>query len=258
MSNALTNRRDKSILYSRSAMLFFFILVISLYLNTSIILLSKGIALYSGLFFINPYIYSFTIFLYVVTFTLLILTSYYPYISVEEHGNKKSYYNIIFSYLEEYKIIEYALLIIFTINGGSLLMYSNDLISIFLSIELQSYGLYLICAISRDSESSINAGLTYFLLGGLSSCIILLGLTLLYINSGTTNLDSLYIINNITESMNFLFKDYSNLTNDESIANNNNINILNIVNTYQYYIHISLIVLSVGFLFKIAAAPFHF
>jgi NADH-ubiquinone oxidoreductase chain 2 len=102
---------------------------------------------------------------------------------------------------EQYKIIEYSLIILFIITGSSFLISSNDIISIFLCIELQSYGLYLLCTLYRNSESSTSGGLTYFLLGGLSSCFILLGLSLLYANSGITNLDSLYIISNISEIM---------------------------------------------------------
>lgn len=143
---------------------------------------------------------------------------------------------------EQYKLIEYPLIILFIISGAIFLISSNDLISIFLSIELQSYGLYLLSTIYRNSELSTNAGLTYFLLGGLSSCIILLGQSLLYINSGNTNLDGFYIINSISGGINIFFEENYN----------------NIPNFYQYYIQLSLVVLSVGFLFKIASAPFHF
>ena len=45
-------------------------------------------------------------------------------------------------------------------------MSTNDFISVFLSIELQSYGLYLLSTIYRNSELSTSAGLIYFLLGG--------------------------------------------------------------------------------------------
>jgi NADH-ubiquinone oxidoreductase chain 2 len=100
---------------------------------------------------------------------------------------------------EHLKIIEYPLIILFIITGAILLISTNDLISIFLSIELQSYGLYLISTIYRNSELSTAGGLIYFLLGGLSSCFILLGTALLYANSGTSNLDSLYIINSISD-----------------------------------------------------------
>ena len=81
---------------------------------------------------------------------------------------------------EHMKIIEYPLILLFIISGAVLLMSTNDLVSIFLSIELQSYGLYLLSTIYRNSELSTTGGLIYFLLGGLSSCFILLGTSLLY------------------------------------------------------------------------------
>jgi NADH-ubiquinone oxidoreductase chain 2 len=140
---------------------------------------------------------------------------------------------------QQFKIIEYPLVLLFIVTGAIFLVSTNDLVSIFLSIELQSYGLYLICTIYRNSESATSGGLTYFLLGGLSSCFILLGTGLLYANSGTTSLDGLYIITSLS-----------------GIVDNPNENILS---WYKpYYINFSLLVLSVGFLFKVSAAPFHF
>jgi NADH-ubiquinone oxidoreductase chain 2 len=130
--------------------------------------------------------------------------------------------------------------------GAVFLMSSSDLITVFLAIELQSYGLYLICTIYRNSELSTNAGLTYFLLGGLSSCIILLGEGLLYIHSGTTNLDGIYIINSILV----------NNMDPSSISNTPITTDLPLV--YNYNIQLSLVIMSVGFLFKISSAPFHF
>jgi len=100
---------------------------------------------------------------------------------------------------EHLKIIEYPLILLFVISGAMFLMSTSDLVSIFLSIELQSYGLYLLSTIYRNSELSTTGGLIYFLLGGLSSCFILLGTSLLYANSGTTSLDGLYIISSISE-----------------------------------------------------------
>ena len=92
-----------------------------------------------------------------------------------------------------------SLILLFVISGAVFLMSTNDLVSIFLSIELQSYGLYLLSTIYRNSELSTTGGLIYFLLGGLSSCFILLGTTLLYVNSGTTSMDGLYILNSISD-----------------------------------------------------------
>ncbi len=99
---------------------------------------------------------------------------------------------------EQFKIIEYSLIILFIVIGSIFLISTSDLVSIFLAIELQSYGLYLLSTIYRDSEPATSGGLMYFLLGGLSSCFILLSTSLLYANSGTTNLDSLYIITSIS------------------------------------------------------------
>ena len=98
---------------------------------------------------------------------------------------------------EHMKIIEYPLILLFVVSGAVFLMSTNDLVSIFLAIELQSYGLYLLSTIYRNSELSTTGGLIYFLLGGLSSCFILLGTSLLYVNSGTTSMDGLYILHSI-------------------------------------------------------------
>jgi NADH-ubiquinone oxidoreductase chain 2 len=133
---------------------------------------------------------------------------------------------------EQYSILEYTLMLLFIIMGSVLLISSSDLVSIFLSIELQSYGLYLLCAMYRNSESSTSSSLIYFLLGGLASVFILLGIALIYANLGVTYLDSLYVINNL-----------AGIINEQEITK---------------YIPYSLLILSVGFLFKISAAPFHF
>ena len=90
-----------------------------------------------------------------------------------------------------------ALIILFIVNGALFLVCTSDLISIFISIELQSYGLYLLSTIYKESELSTSGGLMYFLLGGLSSCFILLGAGLLYANTGTTNIDNLYPTHNL-------------------------------------------------------------
>lgn len=127
------------------------------------------------------------------------------------------------------------LILLFVVSGAIFLMSTNDLVSIFLSIELQSYGLYLLSTIYRNSELATTGGLIYFLLGGLSSCFILLGTSLLYANSGTTNMDGLYVITSISDSIGGASSWYQ-----------------------PYYINFSLLIFSIGFLFKVSAAPFHF
>jgi len=243
ISNAVTLKREKSIFYSRLAII---ILIISLLLgieNIYIFSLEKGIGLYGGLFYITANTQTFHIFIYIISAVILQLTAFYP-IKIYINNNFIKYKNIFNFKIkekkgEEFKIIEYPLIILFIIIGAILLISSSDLVSIFLSIELQSYGLYLLSTLYRNSELATTSGLTYFLLGGLSSCFILLGTSLLYANSGTTSLENLYVITSISDIV------------------QNNIN--NTICSYKsYYINISLLIMSIGFLFKISAAPFHF
>lgn len=241
LSNAVNLRRDISILFNRIAILILIYCI--LHDMSSLSLVTKGIGLHGGLLLVTNITQIFHIFIFVVSILILQLTSFYPRkVWVPEYSSIKDlllykfvYYNtkIINKMGEHLKIIEYPLIILFIITGAILLMSTNDLVSIFLSIELQSYGLYILSTIYRNSELSTTGGLIYFLLGGLSSCFILLGTSLLYANSGTTNLDGLYIITSISDINTNLW--YT-----------------------PYYINISLAIFTMGFLFKVSAAPFHF
>jgi NADH-ubiquinone oxidoreductase chain 2 len=248
LSNAVTLRRDKSILYSRVAIT---VLLYSAYLALDSLYLTNldtGVGLYGGLFHATSITQVFHIFIFLVSAAILQLTGFYPRrVVLPEYSsfNKLLFFNILYYRTniinkmgEQFKIIEYPLILLFVITGATFLVSSSDLVSIFLSIELQSYGLYLLSTLYRNSELATRGGLTYFLLGGLSSCFILLGTSLLYANSGTTNLDGLYVITSL-----------SDITYESS----------NILYWYKpHYINMSLLILSVGFLFKVSAAPFHF
>ena len=203
VSSAVTVRRDKSILFSRVAIVILIFSTIIGFNALSIKALEKGIGIYGGLFNITTFTQTFNVFIFLISAVILILTAFYPrkvyiaeYTSLYKLMSFKFLYNknlISNKTGEQFRIIEYPLIILFIITGAVFLI-SSDLVSIFLSIELQSYGLYILCTIYRDSESATSAGLTYFLLGGLSSCFILLGTALIYANSGITNLDNIYVI----------------------------------------------------------------
>ena len=247
LSNAVTSRQDKSILFSRVVITG---LIFSSYLaftNLYIQPLEKGIGVYGGLFNVTSFTQTFNIFLFLISAVILTLTAFYPRkVYVESYSSLNQLFSYKFSYNknaisnktgEQFRIIEYALIIVFILCGAVFLISTGDLISIFLSIELQSYGLYILSTLYRDSESATASGLTYFLLGGLSSCFILLGSSLIYANSGTTSLENIYIITSISEISDLPM----------------------IMYWYQpYYLHLALIIMSVGFLFKVSAAPFHF
>ncbi len=254
LSNAVTLRRDKSILFSRVTITI--LLYSSLLATGSLYMtyLDTGIGLYGGLFHATSTTQIFHIFIFLISAAILQLTGFYPRkVWVENYSsiNKLLFYNFLYYRTkitnkmgEQFKIIEYPLILLFIITGAVFLVSTSDLVSIFLSIELQSYGLYLLSTLYRNSELATSGGLTYFLLGGLSSCFILLGTALLYANSGTTNLDGIYVITSL-----------SDLTSGASQISESS----NILYWYKpYYINFSLLILSVGFLFKVSAAPFHF
>src|SRR5438045_7447483 len=123
------------------------------------------------------------------------------------------------------EVNEYSLLLLYTVLGGSLLISSQNLISLYLSLELQSFTLYILSTSQIRSFKGTSGGLKYFLLGGLSSGFILLGCSLLYAYTGTLNLEHIFMI-------------YS-----DSLSN--------------YFIDPCLLILFAGLLFKVSAAPFH-
>ena len=125
------------------------------------------------------------------------------------------------------------MIILFTLMGATFLISSADLVSLYLSIELQSFGVYILAALYRDSESATAAGLKYFLLGALSSALILLGSALIYSYTGLTNLDSIYELLSVPS--------HDNYTQGAMRA-----------------VVLGFVLISVGFLFKVASAPFHF
>jgi NADH-ubiquinone oxidoreductase chain 2 len=125
---------------------------------------------------------------------------------------------------------EYCLIVLFSGLGSSLLISSSDLLSLYLSIELQSFGLYILATLYRDYESATASGLKYFLLGALSSCFILLGAGLIYTFTGLTNFESIYSLISVSYSA------------TQKILSG---------------VSLGVIFIFVGFLFKVAAAPFH-
>ncbi len=86
---------------------------------------------------------------------------------------------------------EYPLLVLFATLGMLLMISANNLISLYLGLELQSLSLYVLAAIRRDTVRSSEAGLKYFVLGALSSGMLLYGASLIYGFAGTTDFERL-------------------------------------------------------------------
>ncbi len=122
---------------------------------------------------------------------------------------------------------EYFALMLCSATGMLLMASANDLITIFLSLEILSIALYVLAAFDRTRLASQEAGLKYFLLGSFSSAVFLYGIALVYGATGTTNL---------TGIAQFLAR---------------------VVLLHNGVLLVGFALLLVGLGFKIAAAPFH-
>ncbi len=96
-------------------------------------------------------------------------------------------------YLEQIQTLrfEYPVLILFSGIGMMLMLSANDLLSLYVGLELQSLSLYVLAAIRRDHLRSAEAGMKYFILGAISSGMLLFGASILYGFTGTTNFEGI-------------------------------------------------------------------
>src|SRR5215469_5880752 len=92
-------------------------------------------------------------------------------------------------YNEEHQIarFEFPVLILLATTGMMVMVSANDLITLYLGLELQSLALYVVASFDRDSVRSSEAGLKYFVLGALSSGMLLYGASMIYGFAGTTS-----------------------------------------------------------------------
>jgi NADH-quinone oxidoreductase subunit N len=126
---------------------------------------------------------------------------------------------------ENFARYEYAILVVLSTLGMALMISASDLIALYLGLELQSLALYVIAAIHRDDRRSTEAGLKYFVLGALSSGMLLYGASLVYGTTGAVAfVDIAAALKDGQASMALVF---------------------------------GLVFLLSGFAFKVAAVPFH-
>ena len=205
--------------------------------------IGSGIGIYSGFFQITSFSQYIDIFILVIA-SLCIVGIIRPIyvknlVLYTVNNNKYNYYTpttkyniLVLNSSNENIIPKYLLIVLFSTLGSLMLVSSSDLISMYLSIELQSFGVYILATLHRDSALATSAGLKYFLLGGLSSCLILLGAGLLYSYTGLTNFESIYSLCGVT-----MYGNSSSLISQGIL--------------------LGFSIIFVGFLFKIAAAPLH-
>lgn len=92
---------------------------------------------------------------------------------------------------EKFERFEYPVLIMLATLGMMMMVSANDMIAVYLGIELQSLALYVLASIKRDSSKSTEAGLKYFVLGALSSGLLLYGMSFVYGFTGHTSLEGI-------------------------------------------------------------------
>ena len=122
---------------------------------------------------------------------------------------------------------EYPVLVLLATTGMMVMISARDLIALYIGLELQSLALYVVAAYRRDSLRASEAGLKYFVLGALSSGMLLYGASLLYGFSGSTD-----------------FQVIANAAKGAEVATN-------------LWLIFGLVFLMVGLAFKISAVPFH-
>jgi NADH-quinone oxidoreductase subunit N len=135
-------------------------------------------------------------------------------------------------YIEHEKMnrFEFPVLMLFATLGMMMMISANNLMSLYLGLELQSLSLYVLAAFRRDDLRSSEAGLKYFVLGALSSGMLLYGCSLIYGFAGTTSFGALA----------GLFADAAG--GGEAVPTG---------------VVVGLVFLSAGLAFKISAVPFH-
>ena len=98
-------------------------------------------------------------------------------------------------------VFEFPVLVILSVIGMFVLISATDLMTFYVGLELQSLSLYVLVAINRDSESSTESAVKYFVLGALASGIILFGASMIYGFSGATNLGDIAALMKMNESV---------------------------------------------------------
>ncbi|MBF9032257.1 NADH-quinone oxidoreductase subunit NuoN [Rhodobacterales bacterium HKCCE3408] len=119
---------------------------------------------------------------------------------------------------------EYPILVTLAVIGMMVMVSAGDLMTLYMGLELQSLALYVVAALRRDNARSTEAGLKYFVLGALSSGLLLYGASLTYGYAGTTEFAGIIEAAGADASIGLIF---------------------------------GLVFLCAGFAFKVSAAPFH-
>lgn len=124
-------------------------------------------------------------------------------------------------------VTEYSEILVFTTLGAIILASSTNLVTLYLGVELQSFAVYVLACLYRNSEKGSEAALKYFFIGGLSSAFILMGGAIVYWQTGSTDIWHI-------------------------------IDLFNSIQSQQQETQLGLETIFLGILMKSASTPFHF
>ena len=162
----------------------------------------EDVYLYNGLLMINSKLNLVVWLLLITGLTLVTIASVkdnlagslnQPSWSLGHHSPVNYLYNLRVSEVESGQN-ERIVFTLCAILGGIIINSATDFLTILLGLELQSYSVYILAASYRNYEPSEAAGLKYFLLGALSSALVFMGLAIFYAYSGSTNLETAFLM----------------------------------------------------------------
>jgi NADH:ubiquinone oxidoreductase subunit 2 (subunit N) len=151
----------------------------------------------------------------------------------------------------------YAFIILFNLIGASVLCCAGDLLTLYITVEIQSFSLYILSTLKNYSAKSASAGLKYFLIGSLASTLILLGIALFYYATGLTNFESIFVFYSITDW--FSMDGFTAGLMEPASPYDHTIGIWNFAEMNSYYSVgiFAFILIITGVFIKLGAAPFH-
>lgn len=121
----------------------------------------------------------------------LIILIIYAFISLPDHLIKSIKF-------------EYIYIILFIFIGSFFLVFSNDFLGLFLNLELQNFGFYVLFSLNKKKKLVAESNIKYYIYGGISSACLLYGISLIYGATGQLNFNDLIMTLSLIDQNNFL------------------------------------------------------
>nr|YP_009110270.1 NADH dehydrogenase subunit 2 [Geotrichum candidum]CDI44087.1 NADH dehydrogenase subunit 2 [Geotrichum candidum] len=217
----LKTMKEVKEMYRISMMLLLQIMVM-LYDSMELDFMNKGMSMYNDMLMMTSYTK-------IMELMMLMMTMLYMYVMKEYmmSTNNVSTKNM------QSGLHKLLMVLLINMLGMMLFMQWNNSMVMFMTLELQSYTMYIMCTLFTKSYNSTKSGLLYFLLGSVGSMMVLFGLTLLYSEMGLLNMN-----------------DMSNMYNNGSLA------YLSYGSSYNNMM-LGYMFMMMGLLFKMGTWPFH-